>query len=335
MQDDSDTSPAENDRGPGIGERLTHARESRGLTIDAAAQDLHVDPSVLRALENEDFDALGAPVFAKGHMRKYGVLLELPVDDLLLDYYTKHEPREVPLQATDFAQIARTEKRGQWFAIAFAITALVALAVLVAWLYRKTDVAELGTEVAGQIVEPVTVPVSSPLPRPDKTDNDEQAPIGNTGETRSVALALPPDQNPESVSQTGDQTAEISATGTDVTQDQNQDNTGATVSAINDSTVVIDDEAVAEPVSEPAAPPINVVFEFEEDSWVELYDANRQRLVYDLGRAASRRSVSAEPPVQVFLGNAAGVTLTVDGRAYEIQSRDMRGQTARFTLGTP
>ena len=60
MRDDSDTSPAENDRGPGIGERLTRARESRGLTIDAAAQDLHVDPSVLRALENEDFDAIVA-----------------------------------------------------------------------------------------------------------------------------------------------------------------------------------------------------------------------------------------------------------------------------------
>ncbi len=324
MRDDSDTSPAENNQEPGIGERLTHARESRGLTIDAAAQDLHVDPSVLRALENEDFEALGAPVFAKGHMRKYGVLLGLPVDDLLLDYYTKHEPKEVPLQASDFVQIARTEKKGQWFAIAFAITALVALAVLVAWLYKKTDVAESDIGAAAQVVEPVTVPVSSLQPRPDEADNDEQVPAGETG---SVALALPPDQNTEPL--------ELSATGAEVTQNQNQDNAAATEPATDDSTVVIDDAATAGPVSEPAAPPINVVFEFEQDSWVELYDANRQRLIYDLGRADSRRSVSAEPPIQIFLGNAVGVTLTVDGRPYEIQSRDIRGQTARFTLGTP
>ena len=330
MRDDSDTSPAENDQGPGIGERLKRARESRGLTIDAAAQDLHVDQRVLRALENEDFDALGAPVFAKGHMRKYGILLELSVDDLLLDYYTKHEPKEPPLLTTDFIQTARTEKKGQRFAIAFAIFALFALAVLVAWLYRKTDVAEPALVSSGQVVTPVTVPVSTPQSRPASAGIDQRTASG------SVALALP-DQKPERPDMTENQTGVPVAGQTAVIQNpaQNTQINGATISAPENNAVAIDNAGVTGSVTEPAAPPITVVIEFEEDSWVELYDANRQRLVYELGRAASQRSVSAEPPIQVFVGNAAGVTLTVDGVPYEIHARDIRGQTARFTLGTP
>ena len=54
----------------GIGARLRAGREKLGLTILQAAERLHVDPKILESLEIEDFDALGAPVFARGHLRQ-------------------------------------------------------------------------------------------------------------------------------------------------------------------------------------------------------------------------------------------------------------------------
>ncbi|HXW75320.1 MAG TPA: RodZ domain-containing protein [Steroidobacteraceae bacterium] len=55
----------------GTGARLRAARESRGLTLLQVAEKLHVDPRVLEALEAEDFAALGADVYVRGHLRRY------------------------------------------------------------------------------------------------------------------------------------------------------------------------------------------------------------------------------------------------------------------------
>lgn len=70
----------------GIGARLRGARERRRLTILQAAEKMHVDPEILEALEADDFAALGAPVYARGHLRHYAELLGEPVEPLLQLY---------------------------------------------------------------------------------------------------------------------------------------------------------------------------------------------------------------------------------------------------------
>jgi len=70
----------------GPGPMLRRAREGRGLTEQQAAEQLNLDVSVVIALEREDFGSLGAPVFAKGHLRRYVGLLGLPEQDVLDAY---------------------------------------------------------------------------------------------------------------------------------------------------------------------------------------------------------------------------------------------------------
>ena len=59
----------------GIGARLRAAREKKGLTALQAAEKLHVDARVLEALEAQDFAALGADVYVRGHLRRYADLI--------------------------------------------------------------------------------------------------------------------------------------------------------------------------------------------------------------------------------------------------------------------
>lgn len=70
----------------GPGPMLRRAREERGLTEQQAAEQLNLDVSVVIALEREDFASLGAPVFAKGHLRRYGGLLGIPEQEALDAY---------------------------------------------------------------------------------------------------------------------------------------------------------------------------------------------------------------------------------------------------------
>lgn len=65
--------PRSDDRG--VGARLRSARERRRMTILQAAERLHVDPDMLEALEADNFAALGAPVYLKGHLRHYAELV--------------------------------------------------------------------------------------------------------------------------------------------------------------------------------------------------------------------------------------------------------------------
>jgi cytoskeleton protein RodZ len=75
---------------------LRRARESRALTPQQAAEHLNLDVSVVEALEREDFAALGAPVFAKGHLRRYGAMLGLVEDELLAAYERAGVQPELP-----------------------------------------------------------------------------------------------------------------------------------------------------------------------------------------------------------------------------------------------
>jgi cytoskeletal protein RodZ len=70
----------------GIGARLRAGRERMGLTLLQAAEKMHVDPKVVESLESERFDALGAVVFVRGHLRRYAELIgesASPMLDLL------------------------------------------------------------------------------------------------------------------------------------------------------------------------------------------------------------------------------------------------------------
>jgi cytoskeleton protein RodZ len=69
---------------------LRRAREERGLSEQQAAEQLNLDVSVVIALEREDFASLGAPVFAKGHLRRYGGLLGIP-EQAALDAYQRSQ----------------------------------------------------------------------------------------------------------------------------------------------------------------------------------------------------------------------------------------------------
>jgi cytoskeleton protein RodZ len=68
------------------------------------------------------------------------------------------------------------------------------------------------------------------------------------------------------------------------------------------------------------------------ESWVEVYDSRGQRLFYDVASAGSVQSIEGRPPLRVVLGNAAAVSVQVDGRAREIPASAVDGEGARFVV---
>lgn len=58
---------------------------------------------------------------------------------------------------------------------------------------------------------------------------------------------------------------------------------------------------------------VQLSLQFRESSWVEIYDAAGQRLLYELGEAGSQRALHGSAPLRILLGNPSGVNLALDG----------------------
>lgn len=83
----------------------------------------------------------------------------------------------------------------------------------------------------------------------------------------------------------------------------------------------------------PAEPVLSTLkFEFKEDSWVEVNDAQGKRLYVNMARAGQTKLVEGEAPFKVLLGNAPGVSVEFNGELYD-QTKHNRKGVARFTLG--
>lgn len=68
------------------------------------------------------------------------------------------------------------------------------------------------------------------------------------------------------------------------------------------------------------------------DSWIEVYDSRDKKLFFDVASAGSVQTVSGRGPLRVVLGNAAGVTIEVDGQSREIPAGAIDGEGASFVV---
>lgn len=85
---------------------------------------------------------------------------------------------------------------------------------------------------------------------------------------------------------------------------------------------------------------LHLHMQLEQPSWVEVYGPDNKRLYYNLAAAGADLDFHADKgALKVFLGNAAGVKLEVNGKKFQIPSSDISGHTARFKVnadtGTP
>jgi cytoskeleton protein RodZ len=264
---------------------------------------------LLHALEECRFDELGPPVFAKGYLKQYGTRLGLKYPDLLAEYYKLVEPQEVVLAPSRTIKLRDERQITVWIIAALAL-ALLAVFLMVWWLGETPAVqtpAATAPEIGGEI------------PAPAASDTGAAR-----GESAGPAEEGAADAGDEPDSQAAPDAGELGAAEADA------QGAGETAAGLTSSGAPAADGATA-----PTGPTMTIEVAFLEDCWLELSDVRGARLFYGLGQAGARTTVSGEPPIDVFLGNADGVALTVDGRPYDVPSGTRQGNLARFVLSGP
>jgi Helix-turn-helix domain len=122
----------------GVGPVLQKARVIRGLTLEEAARGTKLPIEQIRALENEDFDALQGDVYVRGSLRSYSVFLGVDPDEVV-GVYAHHaeEPSPPPpppkmdrIERAIAATRLRDNPRVVLAGAALVVAALIAFGVL-------------------------------------------------------------------------------------------------------------------------------------------------------------------------------------------------------------
>jgi len=109
-----------------IGTILRRERELRAISLEEVAQTTRVPLRTLRALEEDDADALPAEVFVRGFLRAYARSLGLDERPLLERYEAGGEEPEAP---PAIGSVGGPE-RGRRFGVAIAVVVLLILFTL-------------------------------------------------------------------------------------------------------------------------------------------------------------------------------------------------------------
>lgn len=80
-----------------VGLRFRHAREGKRWSRESVAQQLKLPVALVEAMEKEDWDRLGAPVYARSFISSYARLLGLPGN--VVDEVVRTRPQAAPVVA--------------------------------------------------------------------------------------------------------------------------------------------------------------------------------------------------------------------------------------------
>lgn len=71
---------------PALGERFRAAREARGLSLSDVAEQIRIRSVYLGAIEDENWSAIGAPVYIRGFLRTYARFLGLDPEETVAEF---------------------------------------------------------------------------------------------------------------------------------------------------------------------------------------------------------------------------------------------------------
>lgn len=171
-------------------------RQSRGITVERVASQLHLKADIVEALEQDRFDLLPDPVFVMGYMRNYARALGLDPAPLIAAYQSQAGIPQIKAAPAHSIQSAGPDSGSGRLLVRLISLALVAAVIAMIVLWWK-DMPEQTSELAPGLSWESTDSQSDPLESGDAAEAfDADAPRPPSQPTRDSVRTEPVDPLP-------------------------------------------------------------------------------------------------------------------------------------------
>ena len=298
-----------------VGDTLRRERIKRNLQLEQVSRELKISPRFLQAIEDERFEKLPGGVFARAFVRQYGRMLGLNEEELASQVDQMLEP-PVILNGETQQHVAPTgiapiemPRMEEWRSVgdrrpglsggSLSAAIVVVLVMLVcsgvyAWMQRQHN------------------PVVAQTPAPAPAASQTQAPPPQPVQTQQQPAETKPSE-PEPVAATPAPVQQQPSTETPAAQ-----------------------QPVAK--TEPAQPepnpnnPVRIEITATEPVWVLARTDGKFAFTGTMD-PNTKRSVDASKDIVLRLGNAGGVTITLNGQPIPPVGPKGQPRTIQFTSG--
>ncbi|MYL23270.1 DUF4115 domain-containing protein [Halomonas alkaliantarctica] len=346
----------EEPRTPSPGEQLKRQREKLGVSLDEAADALHLRPAVIEGLEQDNYEEIPIATYRRGYLRAYAKYLAIDETPILEAYRERHGSLEAERSITPVSVAKPPSRLGAFF---FKLVTLLIIAALIAvtvmWWQSRGGSAPPGLEdgqtqrttppelnsvedtgalesdaVDAEAQDDASAPTETASAEPRTSEPSDPAPAVETPDTTpETALNAPPD---DAVSLTQPPAIEPAPSLINDTEEDVAEGPRETV-AREDERSDANEQSEERAAVAPDTVANTLELTFNEQSWTEIFDANNQRVFVGLQEPGTSASVEGEPPFRLTIGNATGVELRYQGDTIDLEQRAGANNVARFTLG--
>jgi cytoskeleton protein RodZ len=175
-----------------FGTWLRRQRELREISLRDVADRTKISLRYLEAMEEDRFDLLPAPVFAKGFLREYARYVGLSPDEVVNHWLAVQQSGERPEGEEEEAAAASSRRRLSRLLLLLALLILAAVAAFaVYWQRHHAAPGPAGARPAAAIPGSATVPTAPTAPDPTEPAALAAASAAGTAGTAAGATALP------------------------------------------------------------------------------------------------------------------------------------------------
>jgi cytoskeleton protein RodZ len=316
-----------------LGAWLAQVRADYGADQRDVAHHLGLNPTLIQALETDDFARLGPPVFVRGYLSRYARLLKLPEAAVLERYRQQSSVSQDPPPLKVVHPLRRQTRvrdlRGLFYLL---------LIVGIGW----TTVQHLGDLDPGKLIAlwsgdtPEDSPVLASQPTPTSqihypfqaesgtatrpSSPPPAAPAPATAPIIVTVASPPPPESPKPPA-----APVLPAESPPLALPADEPVTVASAAGSEDH----DDD----PTSHSLTQETRLTLEFSDDCWVEVKNVDGGVLFSGLMKANTKRQITGTAPFSLTLGNAPAARITLDDRPVDTTVYvPRRGTVSRFTL---
>lgn len=301
-----------------VGDILRAARERHNLELQAVADQLHLRPSIIRAIEEGDYQSLPGELFLKGYVRSYARLTDQDGDDLVMRLDRelvplRREEQQKEPSPTEVIQIRKERRRRIVGTLITLVTVAIVGWVLMfygPWIAEET--VDLIDETGEQGAEQQEAEQQE---APDATEADNNASDEEPGSTSSP-------EEPEQQESEGDEPS------------------GSSQTSMAPVEVVDVAESGGQQTSESSSPEtsaletVSLKISFNDACWVEVVNGEGERVIVTLAEAGRDIEYEGPGPLEVLLGNVDAVAgISFKGQPIDIGDYPVRSGRTQFVLG--